>query len=243
VDLIPSPIAYWYDDVGEIPRIQGIKPWATSDQVSMAIDILTLSQYQEICYWNLSRLPHFHSSAPVNVNLNSIIACSSGNQLEDSVEIAILPDAKVSLDHCITTQETERVSMADSSTRYYELYFSLQCSDEETHSFTSRNIVGTSIWLHMSSSRPESWLSQANHIFSRLRISANFQDYGASETILGPHSSLTHHSCLGGDLVSARNSSSYSNPSPWFPISLPIRTFSKGAGNIHMARLSSILVP
>jgi hypothetical protein len=92
----------------------------------------------------------------------------------------------------------------------------------------------------MSSSRPESWLSQANHIFSCLRISANFQDYGASETILGPLSSLTHHSCLGGGLVSARNSSSYSNPSPWFPISLPIRTFSKGAGNIHMARLSSL---
>jgi hypothetical protein len=33
--------------------------------------------------------------------------------------------------------------------------------------------------------RPESWLSQANHIFSGLGITSNFEDYGTSETILG----------------------------------------------------------
>jgi hypothetical protein len=31
----------------------------------------------------------------------------------------------------------------------------------------------------------EPWLNQANHIFGRLGITSNFEDYGMSETIHG----------------------------------------------------------
>jgi hypothetical protein len=37
-------------------------------------------------------------------------------------------------------------------------------------------------WHMVQDSLSLDWLSQANHIFSRLRITSNFEDYGASPT-------------------------------------------------------------
>jgi hypothetical protein len=59
------------------------------------------------------------------------------------------------------------------------------CFDWLTSSFASSDIFDSTLELNMWNMRVESWLSQANHIFSRLGITSNFEDYGTSETILG----------------------------------------------------------
>jgi hypothetical protein len=58
-------------------------------------------------------------------------------------------------------------------------------SEWPTFSFASGDIFDGILELYVVNSRGESWLSQANHIFSRLGITSNFEDYGTSETSLG----------------------------------------------------------
>jgi hypothetical protein len=57
-------------------------------------------------------------------------------------------------------------------------------SDWPTLSFASGDIFDSTLWLKVGDWSDDFWLSQANHIFSRLGITSNFEDYGASETIL-----------------------------------------------------------
>jgi hypothetical protein len=52
------------------------------------------------------------------VNLNTIIVCSLGDQLEDSVEIALLPDAEIFIDSWRRTPGTGEV-MEGGWIRYY----------------------------------------------------------------------------------------------------------------------------
>jgi hypothetical protein len=61
------------------------------------------------------------------------------------------------------------------------------CSDRLTFSFASGDIFDSTLELYAVGGifNCEAWLSQANHIFSRLGITSNFEDYGTSETILG----------------------------------------------------------
>jgi hypothetical protein len=59
------------------------------------------------------------------------------------------------------------------------------CSDWPTSSFTSGDIFDSTLYLYMGNGSSEFWLSQANHIFSALRITSNYEDYGAFEISLG----------------------------------------------------------
>jgi hypothetical protein len=61
----------------------------------MAINSLTLKQYHEICYFNLAQGRTLSVSSYVIVNLGAVIDCSSGDQLQDWVEVASLPDVEV----------------------------------------------------------------------------------------------------------------------------------------------------
>ncbi|KAJ7847019.1 hypothetical protein B0H13DRAFT_92665 [Mycena leptocephala] len=78
VDLIPSNRRYWSYNLPPISHRQKMKPLDAPDQEAMAIDALTLEQYHQICYWNLSQFQHLYGSASATVNLNSIIVCRSG---------------------------------------------------------------------------------------------------------------------------------------------------------------------
>jgi hypothetical protein len=66
------------------------------------------------------------------------------------------------------------------------------CSDWPTSSFASGDIFDGTLVLYVGSRSRGCWLSQANHIFGRLKITSNLEDYGTSETILGPIFSLAH---------------------------------------------------
>jgi hypothetical protein len=61
------------------------------------------------------------------------------------------------------------------------------CSDWPTSRFTSGDIIDSTLtlstWNRMFNS--EAWFSQANHIFSCLGVTSNFEDYSRSRTILG----------------------------------------------------------
>jgi hypothetical protein len=121
VDLIPADFAYHWNAVGvRIPLLPGIKPSEALNQEAMAIEFLTLEQYHEICYWNLSRLRHLYCSTSATVNLNTIIVCPSEDRLEDSVEIALfLPNEEVYLGYWSTTLGAYREVVEGGWTRYY----------------------------------------------------------------------------------------------------------------------------
>jgi hypothetical protein len=119
VDLIPGDIEYLWTIAVGISPLQKIKPLEALNQEAMAIDALTLRPYHSICYWNLSRRRHVYCSASTTVNLAAIIACTSGDQLEDSVEIALLPDPEVQQDAWRSLERATGGVMEGGWTRYY----------------------------------------------------------------------------------------------------------------------------
>jgi hypothetical protein len=121
VDLIPANSAHLWDANGtRVSPLPRIKPSAAPAQEAMAIESLTLEQYHEICYWDLSRRRNFYCSASATVNLHTIIVCPSGDRLEDSVEIALLPDTKVYLGDWRTPETATGEVMEGGWTWYYD---------------------------------------------------------------------------------------------------------------------------
>jgi hypothetical protein len=121
VDLIPAYSVYPWDAPGvRIPLLPAIKPSEGPAQEVIAIESLTLEQYHKICYWNLSRPRNLYWSTSVTVNLNAIIVCCSGDQLEEMVEIALLPDAEIFLDDWTTAARATREVTEDGWTWYYD---------------------------------------------------------------------------------------------------------------------------
>jgi hypothetical protein len=122
VDLIPANSAHLWDPYPYGTTISpppANKPSEAPAQEAMAIDALTIEQYHEICYWYLSQHRNLHSSASATETLNAIFACASGDQLEDLVEIALLPDAEVYLGDWRTPERATGEVMEGGWTRYY----------------------------------------------------------------------------------------------------------------------------
>jgi hypothetical protein len=121
VDLIPENSVSLWSALGlGIPILPGIKQLEALNKEAIAIDALTLRQYHNICFWNLSRIRQLYCSTSATVSLNTIIACALGDRLEDSVEIALLPDAEVRLGYWRTAAEETGEVMEGGWTRYYE---------------------------------------------------------------------------------------------------------------------------
>jgi hypothetical protein len=95
-----------------------IKPLDLSNQEAIAIDSLTLKEFHYICFWNPSLPQYLYCSTSATVNLNAIITCVSGDRLEDSVEIALLPDTKVYLGDWRTPEKKTGEVMDSGWTRY-----------------------------------------------------------------------------------------------------------------------------
>jgi hypothetical protein len=111
-------------------------------------------------------------------------------------------------------------------------------SDWPTFSFASGDVFDNTlilnIWNRNLNSDP--WLSQVNHIFSRLGITSNFEDYGEAEISSGLSSSLTReNSCPVRDLFSASNFSNLGQHSPGLPIPLPRKLLPNGTIIIQIA--------
>ncbi|KAJ6555807.1 hypothetical protein B0H19DRAFT_1376839 [Mycena capillaripes] len=142
-------------------RTQGMYSSNAPNTEAKIIESLTLEQYHHICYQFLRHFRFTNISIPITLNLGKVICCPSGNWLEDSVEIAWLPNTTISSLWWDTPSETAKQITEDGWTRE----------------------VSDTIISLFSSIYPQSWLSQANHIFSRLQITSNFEDYALIHSI------------------------------------------------------------
>jgi hypothetical protein len=79
--------------------LRGITFLDMPDQEAQVIDSLTLNQFHEICYRDLSRYRTITISNDVTVNLGAVFACSPSDQFEDWREIVSLPYVGGSVAH------------------------------------------------------------------------------------------------------------------------------------------------
>lgn len=155
---------------------------------AMASNFLTLEQYHGICAWSLSQYQRITISLLTPTKLGAVVYYSSDNPLEDPVEIASLPNVEAYLDRWESSGEAVGELMGNGWTRYFVfILWMLVCvNGGYSPSFRSNDVLNSIIgiygWQMVQNSLSLTWLSQANHIFSRLRITSNFEDYGASPT-------------------------------------------------------------
>ncbi|KAJ7094971.1 hypothetical protein C8R44DRAFT_381653 [Mycena epipterygia] len=124
---------------------------------SKIIASMSLDDYHEICFWHLSRKRSL--SLPTNASVQlGMIYCTSGASLNNVVEIARIPDCKFQDDgwSAVGSRMESGWSRVDSG-------------DATEH--ISRIIYYS--WL----AGFRYWLAQANHIFSRLNIMSNYENY------------------------------------------------------------------
>ncbi|KAJ7340611.1 hypothetical protein DFH08DRAFT_811821 [Mycena albidolilacea] len=147
VDLAPGNTSlypcYHLDQRSDQPEFQSLN---TPSLEATVLNLLTLEEYHEICYWQFSLGRDVSVCNPITVNPGTFISCSSGNRLEDLVEIAFLP----------------RTDSGPNRPRWDTV---------------GSGVVMGNGWTHVGFLDWDYWLSQANHIFSRLGISSNFEDY------------------------------------------------------------------
>ncbi|KAF7340624.1 hypothetical protein MSAN_02134200 [Mycena sanguinolenta] len=134
---------------------------ASAENITTFIDSLTLKQYHMICNYNLRQPRRLGLSASTTVNLGAVHECSS-DPLEDSVEIAFLPNVKAHILYNWTTSggDTGEV-MPNGWTRF-----------RSGNVFNNGVRISFSIFSHW-----YTWVTQANHIFRRLSIMSNLEDY------------------------------------------------------------------
>ncbi|KAJ6561654.1 hypothetical protein B0H19DRAFT_1259317 [Mycena capillaripes] len=155
VDPVPDDDFHMFD-YRVFPASQTIKPLAALPKEAMAINFLTLDQYHDICFLHVSQHRHFYASASTTLNLGAVIFCSSGDQLNDSVEIVFLLEAEVSHGRSAGGE-----MMENGWTRLHPT-----------------EVVAARFMIYLYRPRADaSWLSQANHVFNRLQITSHFEDY------------------------------------------------------------------
>ncbi|KAJ7349851.1 hypothetical protein DFH08DRAFT_958799 [Mycena albidolilacea] len=140
----------------------GLKSLTALDLEAIVVESLTLEQYHEICTEDLSHTL-WGVRTPVSATSGDVVFCPSAGQLEDRVQIAALPDAKDSFYPWDIKGAKRGEVMRDGYTRF-------TCDSE---------LVGTVIKTFGKGHHTptEHWLGQANHIFNRLGISSQFEDY------------------------------------------------------------------
>ncbi|KAJ7315799.1 hypothetical protein DFH08DRAFT_419984 [Mycena albidolilacea] len=151
---------HWFDESNEIRNPNGTTFLNTANKEAMVMD-LTVKQYNGIFYRHLSQIRYLSSSIPTEVHLGGIIRCSlEDDHVEYLVEIAILPDIRVVPDHRWCGGRSQAVIMKDGRSRHH-----------------SSDVFASTIQLHFWDIEFGTWTSQASHIFRRLGIKSNLEDY------------------------------------------------------------------
>ncbi|KAF7374176.1 hypothetical protein MSAN_00299400 [Mycena sanguinolenta] len=170
-DLVPGgtdPLYYTYGS-NEMSQ-QGLEFLAGENSEITIINTLTLHQYHSICYWGASvtRSMSFSTSQPVKIG--SVFNCGLENLFDDIVEIAWLPNIKLS----------QHVGWENEGCGYGKLmangWTRFNLDDAVADEFS----IG--LWLD----KNDFWLSQAHHIFTSLQVVSNYHDYG----MIGPSSCI-----------------------------------------------------
>ncbi|KAF8190660.1 hypothetical protein K438DRAFT_914088 [Mycena galopus ATCC 62051] len=157
-DLIPSNRnllnLYTMDEMSFSRRITSVDG---PNQAAMVIDALTLQEYHKICRTYLKSYRTISIPTHVTVNFGAVLSCYQGDEREALGEIAFLPDVEAS------------------ASGWYG------AEGEVMENGWTRQLIADTWWN--SSSHRGSWLSQANHIFSRLQITSNLENFVAIEGI------------------------------------------------------------
>jgi hypothetical protein len=130
-----------------------------------------------------------------------LISCSSGNRLEDLVEIAFRPRTDSGSNRPRWDTVNWGVVMENGWTRYdispplassnIVQSVSLRSSDA-----VAKTAISLSVW-HLDGFGPTHWLSQANHIFKHLGISSKFEDYDTRFTAIWSLQAMSNQASLG----------------------------------------------
>ncbi|KAJ7111786.1 hypothetical protein C8R44DRAFT_798658 [Mycena epipterygia] len=133
------------------------------NQETIAFSSLTLKRYHELCSCRLSGYRYISCTAQATVNLGAIISCSSSCRLEDSVEIASLPN----LDFCYSGWNIGGKAVG-------------KIVEQGWTRYTSCELRGNGCSSHITLERHspvEVWFSQAHYIFGCLNITSNYENY------------------------------------------------------------------
>ncbi|KAJ7717394.1 hypothetical protein B0H16DRAFT_1897984 [Mycena metata] len=134
-----------------------------TSQEAAVIHSLTLEEYHSICVSALSRYRYVSISSSATISSGAVFLCPPNGQLEEDAEIAYLPGAQ--LDGGVWDLGEERlngVRMENGWTRF------------DAKGVCNRVLAYT---LDFPVHYWNIWLTQANHIFSRLRITSHLDDY------------------------------------------------------------------
>ncbi|KAJ6525980.1 hypothetical protein B0H19DRAFT_581522 [Mycena capillaripes] len=123
------------------------------------IDPLTAREYYNICYYDLAQFRLIAVSTRITVTLGVVLFWPESNRFEDSVEVAFAPNPWVSL-----SWKSPKGVLGEVTARGWTRF---NASD------AFENTIRLHCWLYDHGS----WLSQANHIFSRIQVTSNFEDY------------------------------------------------------------------
>ncbi|KAJ7812013.1 hypothetical protein B0H14DRAFT_2858357 [Mycena olivaceomarginata] len=118
---------------------------------------LSLEQYNQACYYNLSQGWPLAIARDITVNQGSLILCPSSSQPEDSIEIAAMINPAI---QHYDWAGAKGVKMVAGWTRY-----------------DSSAVSNSNIRCGWRLIYPESWISQANFILKALQVTTNYENY------------------------------------------------------------------
>ncbi|KAJ6448264.1 hypothetical protein C8R45DRAFT_1115422 [Mycena sanguinolenta] len=165
MDLVPSGGSLpGYSLLGSMPTHQGLDFLAGENAEATIIDSLTLDQYHSICYWQFSVIRSISIATSSRVKIGTVSNSVPEDTLDNMLEIAWLPNTELAWPavwHSIGNEWRLGELMVDGWTRF-----------DSTDAIDT--VITVEFWAHT-----QSWLSQANHIFTSLEVSSDFQHYGA----------------------------------------------------------------
>ncbi|KAF7374257.1 hypothetical protein MSAN_00308600 [Mycena sanguinolenta] len=172
VDLLPSGVT----NINPFPSgsfnmstEQGLKFLAGENPEATITQSLTLDQYHSVCHWDCSASRLIPVPPLAIVNISSVFNGASEHTLDNMGEIARLPSPSLrSPTNSWYTVGAWGEVMPNGKTRLN--------SDDATDTIAS-------LLLWTDTHEDGIWLSQANHIFTALQISSNFQDYVVAQRI------------------------------------------------------------
>lgn len=181
IDLAPSDLPRMDVVIArrrERSRLDTIIPLDLPDSETAVIHSMDPYQFHERIY---------HSIPPAHVlkaewNLGAIMYYPLGSRLKGAVEIASMTDADTYVLPLGTEMHGE--ILEDGWTRYSFYVWTMAGADHvQCRRYNSCDVYDTTLHFSVALEEPDSWLCQANHIFSRLQITSNYEDYGACSRV------------------------------------------------------------
>ncbi|KAJ6449889.1 hypothetical protein C8R45DRAFT_947167 [Mycena sanguinolenta] len=155
--------------VQKLPSLQSIRALHDLKQESCVIAALTFHEWYSLCHSCFTQYRSSDISWQSEVKVGSISRWSSGRQFVDAVEIAwAVPDPDTNPQLSFGYWHHKRLGMpAEMDMSGISIFYMMYNSCDV---FDSTFIVRKSTYFQW-------WLSQANHIFTQLEISSNYDDY------------------------------------------------------------------